>query len=320
MGRRRLCTLVSNSDTLGWTRANEITRPWVWDQLEKQGYAVVESFLKRDACKQLRSTIDQLRCDRLVPNATHFVAGDGSRELLVKSQIFETETHVKGILEQAPCLSLLHNDTSLRERINQGMPTLNLQSHSVKLQYNAGKGGCFPMHFDSEPTVDARVMTAIIYLNEGWVPSSGGQLRLYPFPNDPIDVEPTAGKLVLFSSRNMLHRVLPSSRERYCITLWLSKAARENQIGKPLRPPLKEGSALNPVLENLEFRRLLAKAVYAQEWADSLVESHPDNEGRQLALQKHWKDVNIIKFVFRHILPRLEELKRSKGKGLVWFS
>lgn len=319
MVRRRLCTLVSNSDTLGWTRASEIIGPWVWDQLEKQGYAVVESFLKRDACKQLRSAIDQLRCDRLVPNATHFVAVDGSRELLVKSQIFETETHVKGILEQAPCLSLLHNDASLRERLNQGMPTLNLQSHSVKLQYNAGKGGCFPMHFDSEPTVDARVLTAILYLNEEWVPSNGGQLRLYPFPNDPIDVEPTIGKLVLFSSRNMLHRVLPSSRERYCITLWLSEAAHGQRNGKPRHPSLKEGSALNPVLENLEFRRLLAKAVYAQEWADSLVESHPDNEGRQLALQKHWKDVNIIKYVFRHILPRLEDSKSSSEKRFVWF-
>lgn len=307
------------SDALGWTNASLSLGPSVWLQLEKQGYAVVEGFVGRNACEQLRSAIDRLKGDRLVPNATHFVAGDGSRELLVKSQIFETETHVKGIVEQAPCLSVLHNDTTLQERINRGMPALGLQSRSIKLQYNAGKGGCFPMHFDSEETVDGRVLTAILYLNEEWTQSYGGQLRLYPFPEEPLDIEPTAGTLVLFSSRNMLHRVLPSSRERYCMTIWFSEAMHGKQNHKHLLPTLKEESDLMPVLENFEFRRLLAKAVYAQEWADSLVESHPDNEGRRLALEKHWKDVNIIKFVFRHILPRLEGVGTSKGKGINWF-
>lgn len=175
------------------------------------------------------------------------------------------------------------------------------------------------MHFDSEETVDGRVLTAILYLNEEWTQSYGGQLRLYPFPEEPLDIEPTAGTLVLFSSRNMLHRVLPSSRERYCMTIWFSEAMHGMQNHKHLLPTLKEESDLMPVLENFEFRRLLAKAVYAQEWADSLVESHPDNEGRRLALEKHWKDVNIIKFVFRHILPRLEGVGTSKGKGINWF-
>lgn len=33
---------------------------------------------------------------------------------------------------------------------------------------------------------------------------------------------------VLFASRRMLHRVLPSSRPRYCFTSWVSEAARGN--------------------------------------------------------------------------------------------
>jgi hypothetical protein len=34
----------------------------------------------------------------------------------------------------------------------------------------------------------------------------GGELRLYPFPEAPVDVEPRNDRLVLFSSPRMLHR------------------------------------------------------------------------------------------------------------------
>jgi Rps23 Pro-64 3,4-dihydroxylase Tpa1-like proline 4-hydroxylase len=38
------------------------------------------------------------------------------------------------------------------------------------------------MHFDSDAAVDGRRVTAILYLNPGWRPGDGGELRLYPFP------------------------------------------------------------------------------------------------------------------------------------------
>jgi hypothetical protein len=40
---------------------------------------------------------------------------------------------------------------------------------AIKLQYNAGSGGCFPMHFDSDEQLDGRRVTTIIYLNPRWV-------------------------------------------------------------------------------------------------------------------------------------------------------
>lgn len=41
------------------------------------------------------------------------------------------------------------------------MPELNLRSQAIKLQWNAGSGGCFPMHTDSDPAVDTRRVTSI---------------------------------------------------------------------------------------------------------------------------------------------------------------
>jgi hypothetical protein len=49
-------------------------------------------------------------------------------------------------------------------------------------------------------------VTAIFYLNQHWKPSHGGQLRLYPFPAPPVDIQPLQDRLVLFSTTRMLHR------------------------------------------------------------------------------------------------------------------
>jgi len=70
----------------------------------------------------------------------------------------------------------------------------------------AGGGACFPIHVDSEESVDGRRLTAILYLNPGWRPEHGGHLRLYPPFAPPVDVEPRHDRLVLFLSNRMLHR------------------------------------------------------------------------------------------------------------------
>lgn len=45
--------------------------------------------------------------------------------------------------------------------------TAHIPSQAAKLQYNCGGGGCFPLHFDSDESLDARKVTAIFYLNPG---------------------------------------------------------------------------------------------------------------------------------------------------------
>ena len=74
------------------------------------------------------------------------------------------------------------------------------------LLLSPGGGGCFPLHYDSDEQVDGRRVTAIFYLNSGWQASHGGHLQLFPFPDPPVQVEPLADRLVLFSSCRMLHR------------------------------------------------------------------------------------------------------------------
>ena len=62
------------------------------------------------------------------------------------------------------------------------------------------------MHHDSDETLDARRITAILYLNEDWQEQHGGQLKLLPLGSPPVSIAPKAGRLVLFSTCRMLHR------------------------------------------------------------------------------------------------------------------
>jgi len=56
---------------------------------------------------------------------------------------------------------------------------------------------------------------------------------LYPFPAAPVTVAPLMGRVVLFSSAHMLHRVLPSKKKRLCFTTWFfAKSASSARTGR----------------------------------------------------------------------------------------
>lgn len=80
-------------------------------------------------------------------------------------------------------------------------------------------------------------VSCIVYLNENWTKNDGGELRVYPFPYSHEDIAPLYNRMVIFSSPNSIHRVLPSYASRsqislkqhvyltsdsYCFTIWLS--------------------------------------------------------------------------------------------------
>jgi len=71
---------------------------------------------------------------------------------------------------------------------------------------DAGGGGAFPMHLDSDESVDSRRVSAIVYLNPEWKEGDGGELRLYPSWDKFLDIQPVNDRLVLFPSCRMPHR------------------------------------------------------------------------------------------------------------------
>lgn len=176
---------------------------------------------------------------------------------------------------------------------------------TIKLQGSDGGGACFPMHFDTASGVDSRVVTAIYYLNEEWTVGDGGELSLFPFPYPPpLPLSPITDRLVLFSSRHMLHRVLPSHVPRCCLTFWLYDGVELNgKPGRPFKPltsapeisdpPLDECVSLSLLLHP-KLRSHYARLVYADQWAASMRESHAPSPKLEVALERNAHEIFAI--------------------------
>ncbi len=81
-------------------------------------------------------------------------------------------------------------------------------------------GGGYARHRDCLRDSDARVVSAVFYLNPAWHDSDGGALRLY-LPRGHHDIAPQGGTLALFLSAQFDHEVLPPARTRFSIACWL---------------------------------------------------------------------------------------------------
>lgn len=135
-------------------------------------------------------------------------------------------------------------------------------SSEQQLAWYPGDGAGYKRHTDAMPDDDGeseqRKVTAILYCNAAWEPEHGGVLKLWLSDKDGgetcvnlnpklsvlcsvsvlaigldltniliaaggvVEVEPVAGRVLLFLSGCMLHEVAPSHRDRYAITNWFA--------------------------------------------------------------------------------------------------
>ena len=96
-------------------------------------------------------------------------------------------------------------------------------------------------HLDTSSNTP-RELTCVVYLNPNWVPSHGGEMRVYPFPHEAVDVPPVFDRMILFCSHQMMHRVCVSHAERYVFSLWFGGDIN-NKTVFPTRPLLSAGEA-----------------------------------------------------------------------------
>jgi hypothetical protein len=284
-------------------------------QLSKFGFAAADIPNNVPFLEALRSDIVTLEENKqLVPNWSRFVK-EGTTTALQKTGIYENNLPLDNPYSAPALENLWENRHWITDTINNNNNNNNnnnsptnlpqLLPPSMKIQYNSGDGACFPCHFDSDAQVDDRCCTLILYLNPEYltVPSNaeaaqaqGGHVICYPIPFPPVSFSPAMGRMVAFSSRNMLHRTLPcrSTDPRICLTLWFpqeeetSTAAtaandiQHNTITREDFMPFVQVSdddvaALNILLEP-DMRPHLARLMLAGEWIDSLRASHTDQQ------------------------------------------
>lgn len=91
------------------------------------------------------------------------------------------------------------------------------------------EGAFYKAHLDRHQNTQDRIVTAILYLNDGWQPGDGGELKLWTTPGEqdgPFEIiEPRLGTLVCFLAGDYWHEVLPAQKTRMSITGWFRRNA-----------------------------------------------------------------------------------------------
>jgi len=84
-------------------------------------------------------------------------------------------------------------------------------------------GAFYRRHRDRFRDDDARVLSCVLYLNQGWGAADGGALRLHVSESAVRDILPLGGTLVCFLAEDFEHEVLPARRERLSVTGWFRR-------------------------------------------------------------------------------------------------
>ena len=123
------------------------------------------------------------------------------------------------------CDSYLQLMDSLREALNRGLylGLEDFESHFAMYP----PGAFYLKHVDRFRDDDRRMVSAVVYLNDAWLPEHGGQLRMYLKDEGEYEVVPTGGRLVVFLSGEVPHEVLPATRDRLSLTGWFRRRGNE---------------------------------------------------------------------------------------------
>jgi SM-20-related protein len=85
-------------------------------------------------------------------------------------------------------------------------------------------GGFYGRHLDSFAGARNRIVSIVVYLNEGWATADGGQLDIWRDRQDAAPlvatVQPEAGTIVLMMSEDIPHEVRVAHRDRASIAGW----------------------------------------------------------------------------------------------------
>eukprot|EP00039_Didymoeca_costata_P013849 m.217044 g.217044 ORF g.217044 m.217044 type:complete len:156 (-) comp15883_c0_seq13:4543-5010(-) len=130
-----------------------------------------------------------------------------------------------------------------------------------------------------------------------WKSGDGGELEVTPFCGKMARIEPLHSRMAIFHSDRMLHRVLPSIKPRYCFTIWIDGANvnSDNDVflkAKHLALLQRPTNEMVEFFRNSPLQRLLARAVYQDEYAKSLLECQ--GQGAPCMVDSHNANVSAL--------------------------
>ena len=183
------------------------------ETLSERGIATRDAFVTRDLCRSLIECAQQ-RQER-GDFAPARIGGDTLRR---RAEIRGDSICWIGLPLLPAERSLVDRLESLRMELNR---TLMLGLFDLELHYAwYPPGAGYERHVDQPQGRPQRQVSLVLYLNPGWTPQSGGELRMFRDADRFDDIAPLGGRLVTFLSAGREHAVLATRRERWSVSGW----------------------------------------------------------------------------------------------------
>ena len=187
------------------------------EQLDRHAIAIIDDLLPQQALQQLLSETKELLAEDEFHPA---LVGHGITEQRISEvrgdKIKWLEVQHLTVTQQR----YFHFLDELREHLSSYF-RIALPWHECHLA-TYPTGSFYTKHLDQFRETNNRIFSVILYLNEGWKPEDGGQLRVHEKDNH-YDIEPKMGRLVCFRSDLIEHEVLVTSKPRFSITGWIRR-------------------------------------------------------------------------------------------------
>ncbi|MDB5773961.1 MAG: hypothetical protein JWP38_94 [Herbaspirillum sp.] len=186
------------------------------DNLLAHGWSQQNIFLPEELTRELAA-----QCSVLATAGALKLAGTGRGATQARSKIRGDRILWLEAGQSAACDRYLHIMEALRVALNRSL-FLGLEEYESHFAFYL-PGASYLKHLDRFRDDDCRTVSVVIYLNQDWLPEQGGALRLHPHGKCTEDITPLGSRLVLFLSADMLHEVLPATRNRLSLAGWFSR-------------------------------------------------------------------------------------------------
>ncbi len=205
--------------TPGGELADPFRQQAMFDQLSAQGWSQQDDFLPDELTVALAA-----ECRLLHDSGALALAAVGRAGMkTLRADIRGDQIGWLGAGQSLACDRYLALMEQLRVLLN-GALYLGLDDYESHFAFYA-PGAHYLQHLDRFRGDDRRTVSVVIYLNADWLHGQGGALRLHPQGHDSADIAPHASKMVLFLSAEMLHEVLPATRDRLSLAGWFRRRA-----------------------------------------------------------------------------------------------
>ncbi|TYL48134.1 2OG-Fe(II) oxygenase [Marinomonas sp. IMCC 4694] len=185
------------------------------NDLQTKGWSIQDDFFSTDFTQALMDEVENIH------NAYMLQAGVGRKQ---DHQIVldARRDYIQWIDPDKPIRKdFLRTMEALRVALNRRLflGLFDYEAHFARYE----KGAFYEKHIDAFKGQSNRILSTVLYLNEGWQAGDGGELVIYDEREPTKEIgrfSPNKGRLAVFLSECFYHEVVVAKRTRHSIAGW----------------------------------------------------------------------------------------------------